>query len=331
MVGACGDGNTPPMSEEGTTDPSSAEGDATTDAGDGDSSTASSESGESGDSGEESDTGNGCMHETIEGGAADGSPCSANDACESNLCLSYAGAPYDPEAVCEAPPSSCRTRATGRVLRYGTGTPVPGLDIKVIGAIASSSNPVGAAALGEGQTDQEGRFDLITDDQLEQPIGIVGVVSGDGHQLSTVPLAAPLSGLAYGPANEQRDLWAVPQTELDAWNLLLQQDSSLSDHLPMGDEGGVLGLVREQDTGVPVAGATVESTDGAASTAFVRYLNEAGDAFDASATGTSGIFVVLDPAQGEDFDAFLAGEPTTAPTGKAVSVNGSVFVMVMGI
>jgi hypothetical protein len=341
---ACGDGNTPPGSDDDTsssTDPTA------DDSGDGDS--GDGDSGD-GDSGSTTDTPDECHamqatdFELELGDLGEGETCIENDECASNFCLGYTDAPNDPDAVCVLPPSACTTRVVGQVLEFGSGNVVAGANVKVTGAISASVNPVGATALAEGSTDDEGHYDLTTDDPVEQPLGIVGIVTGDGYHLSATGLASPVDDNSqlddegdptptnfYGPANTIRDVWAVPLDTLAGWNAALEGDTELEGELPLGEKGGVIGFARSAETGDPAPGITIVSTDGDTSDAIVRYLNEAGDAFDGTETASSGIFIIVNPGLGENFDALMGGEPTDAPTGTAGSTNQSLFIMIMGV
>lgn len=66
-----------------------------------------------------------------------------------------------------------------------------------------------------------------------------------------------------------------------------------------------MGIVVKESDGMPVAGATVESTQ-ATSGAVIRYLNEDMTAFQET-TSATGMFVMLNPGIGEKFDAVKDG------------------------
>ena len=109
---------------------------------------------------------------------------------------------------------------------------------------------------------------------------------------------------------------------------MLSSDTELADSLPLGEEGGVIGMVRDEVTGDPLTGVTIESkSDG--SGALIRYLNDTADAFDGTATGSTGIFIIVEPDLGEEF---LAMNGTTElGDGTAGSAPGSLFIMVMDV
>lgn len=290
--------------------------------------------GEEGEAGEESTTGGGSCdgtHDPNEGGAADGATCTADADCESNFCLSFADAPVDPGAVCAPAAGNCATRAAGTVRDFVTREPVADLDIKVAGAIAASVNPNSAAALAMGTTDANGQFDITSDERIEQPLGIVGIVTGTGRYLSATGLQSPSVMNFYPPGTGIHDVWSVSEATLTAWNTALASDTLLADFLPLGDEGGVIGMVRDGTTGIPAAGYTVASKNGDSSNALIRYLNEAGDAFDATETSSSGIFITVNPGLGEEFEAQMGGTAVDGADGTAGSTSGSLFILILDI
>jgi hypothetical protein len=310
FVVGCGDGgNTPPGDSSGEDD---------------------GDTGESGESGGDSGDGD-CAHPTNADGAADGAACTANADCMSDLCLSFSDAPADAAAVCEPAPDMCRTRTTGTVRDFITRAALSGgQEVVIAGAIAASVNPTNITnPEAEGVLSDDGTFDLVSTERIEQPLGIVAVIKGGGYHLSATGLASPVDMNFYGPGTSLHDAWAVSTTDLDSWNMMLASDTALADFLPLGDEGGVIGMIRDEVTGDPLTGVTVEPKDGDSSNALIRYLNDGADAFDGASTGTSGIFIVVDPGLGEEF---LAMNGTTElGEGTAGSAPGSLFIMVMDV
>jgi hypothetical protein len=107
-------------------------------------------------------------------------------------------------------------------------------------------------------------------------------------------------------------------------------DPELADFLPLGESGGVVGLVRDATTGDLIEGAVVVSVDPDASSAKVRYLNAAGDGFTTEMTSTQGMFIVVDPGLGEDFDVEIGGV-SQGLSGTAGSANGAIFTLIMNV
>ena len=153
---ACGEsGNTPPPADSGEAESSD------------DNSTTGNESMETGEETDSMDTtgdgdGDGC-HAQIDGGTANGEFCEENGDCLSNFCMGISDAPHDPNSVCEPAPTTCVTRVVGQVLEFGTGQPVAGVNLRVVGALGAAVNPVGATAHAEGTTDDNGQYDLTTE------------------------------------------------------------------------------------------------------------------------------------------------------------------------
>src|SRR5690606_20548741 len=128
--------------------------------------------------------------------------------------------------------------------------------------------------------------------------------------------------LLYGPANTIRDIWVVPETALTDWSGYLEADSEFENALPLGEAGGVVGLVRDAETGDPIAGAVVVPTNGDTSDAVIRYLNDAGDGFVTEATSGLGVFVIVKPGLGETFGVEVDGAAVPGIEGTAGSANG---------
>jgi hypothetical protein len=119
----------------------------------------------------------------------------------------------------------------------------------------------------------------------------------------------------------------VPTGDLTNWSEALAMDAEIdAGSLPLGDAGGVIGLVRDINTGTPVEGATVVSQNDA-STAIVRYLADDGT-FNADGTGPSGIFVILEPMLAETFEAQMGGSAISG-AGTAGSTNNAAFTLIL--
>jgi len=129
----------------------------------------------------------------------------------------------------------------------------------------------------------------------------------------------------YGPMSEGHDLWGVPAAALSKWSALLAKEPMLADSLPLGDNGGTVGLVRD-DTAAPVAGAVVQSVK-ANSTAEIRYLAADGNSFGVDSTSSNGVFVILGAGLAERFE--VAGAPVATET--AGSAQKAIFVMTLDV
>jgi hypothetical protein len=287
------------------------------------------------DTNEDSTTGGGPVcdetHAPIDGGLADGEACLANSECMSGVCALFQDAP-PLEGACEAAEvETCATRFTGRLLDFSTGDVVEGIDLKVAAALQAALMPGTATALAMGTSGADGTFDFMSDGQVSAPLGLVGLASADGYFLTATGLASPASGNFYGPANAIHDVWAVPAATLTDYSALLEPDPEFANALPLGEAGGVVGLVRDAATGEPIADATVVSTDPDTTGAVIRYLNEAGDGFDDTSTSSNGIFVLVKPGLGEVFGLEVGGVPVDGETGTAGSANGAIFTLIFNV
>ena len=262
--------------------------------------------------------------------AADGEPCVANGDCMSLACVKFSD--LDPDATCEAGPSGNVTRFTGTIFDFVTKLPVPMSELRVLGALSALQDPMSPNAIVTATSDAMGRIDATSMMPIKEGIGVVGLVGGGAspYYITATGLAAPLKGTSYGPLNAIHDIWAVPTASLTAWStaLMTDPDPAVAMELPLGDKGGVIGLVRD-GSGAGVAGAVVKSTKDTSSV-LIRYLNDDMLAFNADMTGTSGIFVVMNPSLGELFTVDVGGAPTEL-TGTAGSSEGAAFVLIFNV
>jgi len=263
---------------------------------------------------------------TGEGTAAEGDACTANSECASGVCTIFTDVPLNDDAVCGPIPASCGTRVTGTIFDFSTGEPVGGADLVVAAALQAATNPTGAMAIVSATSGADGRVDETSADAISAPLGIVGLASSGGFFLTATGLAAPgPDGVSYDVATGNHDIWMVPEGDLTDWSDELSNDPAIDPaDLPLGELGGAVGFVRDS-TGAPIAGATVAST-GDSSDAVIRYLNDDGT-FTDTETSDLGIFVILNPAVPEDFEASVGG--MVVGGGTAGSANGVVFTLIV--
>ena len=261
---------------------------------------------------------------TMVGGetAADGEACSANADCASVGCLKWRDLEM---GECVPAPAGGNTRIAGTLVDFITGTAIGGAELRVVGAltVALSPDPATAPPVLTTTSEANGQVDVTSTEPLAEGVGVVGVITGGAYYTTVTGLASPTAG-EYGPMNGNRDVWAVPAATLTEWSGYLMTDPEIMPSLPLGDAGGVVGFVRDGN-GMGKAGAKIVSeTNGAATTAKVRYLSDDGVSFNADATGTSGIFVLVTPSLAETFMV----EGGTA-IGTAGSAKKAVFVMIL--
>jgi hypothetical protein len=207
--------------------------------------------------------------------------------------------------------------------------PVADATVKVAGAVSAVGNPTGAMALAEATSGADGRIDVTTEMPVKQAIAIIALVESASGFLTATGLSAPIDdAMNYPVGNGIHDLWVVPTGPLGEWTTALEMDMDVPpDQLPLGEQGGVVGLVRDA-TGAPVAGAVVAPTD-AESTALVRYVN-ADNTVSADMTTETGIFIVIGANQfGEDFEATMDG--ASLATGTAGATDNAVFTLILNV
>ena len=272
-----------------------------------------------------------CGAEFEPGAAADGEACSSNSDCASYLCEKFQDVP-PVEGTCAPAPDNCTTRVMVRVLDFMTRETVEGADLRAVPAISASVNPGAAVGAATGTSDANGIIDATSDAEIEAPLGLVGLTEADGYYLTATGLASPITGgKFYPPANTIRDVWVVPAQALTDWSGYLENDADFANQLPLGDAGGVIGLVRDATTGDPITGAVVVPEDADTSNAVVRYLNEAGDGFVSDATTSQGVFIIVKPGLGETFGLEVGGNPVDGLSGTAGSANGAAFTLIMNV
>jgi len=261
---------------------------------------------------------------TMVGGdtAADGDACVSNGDCMSIACLKFRDID---EGTCVAAEPNMATRVTGTLLDFATNAPIPGVELRVIGALSALGDPANATPVAKGNADASGKVDFVSAEALKEGIGIVGIITGGDYYTSATGLASPTAG-KYGPMTGTRDIWGVPSASLTEWSTILTPDVDVMPFLPLGVNGGVIGLVRNATDSVPKAGAKVLPVNDT-SKALIRYLSDDGMTFNSNATGISGIFILLNPGLAEKFT--VEGSPDVS--GTAGSAKGAAFVMILGV
>jgi len=262
------------------------------------------------------------------GAGADGAACSLNADCASESCIKWTDNQAD--ATCGARAECGNTRFIGTLTDFATGQPIPDLELRVVGALAAIQGIESAVDIVKVTSDANGQIDATSTTPVNTGIGVIGVVGGGDYYLTATGLAQPYEGTTlYPPLNGIHDIWGVPSAKLTEWSgyLMTDADMAVVDALPLGDNGGVIGLVRQG--GAPLAEAVVVSeNDG--STAIVRYLNEDGAGFNADGTSSNGVFVLLNPAIAEKFSVEVGGMPTGL-SGTAGSAKMAAFVLIFNV
>lgn len=259
--------------------------------------------------------------EQTDGGQTDGEPTISCTACDEGHCIIFSDAPPDDAAYCDALPANENTRVTATVRSLSTQVAASGADVSIVSALEALTNPTGATDFLGGVTDGAGELDATSMSPIEASIGIIAMARREGFFLTGTATAEPLDGIDYGPGNDVHDLWLLNIADLEQWNGWLQSDVQTSPYLPLGEQGGMVGLVRGPD-GVPLSGVTVTSVQ-PVSEAIIRYAAP-GSIIADGATSASGLFFVLNPGLGEEF---LVQGPAGSAAFLALSAPGAVFVV----
>ena len=254
--------------------------------------------------------------------AANGEDCMVNLDCASRVCEKFT---TSETGSCVEAPAGGSTRIMGTVRNLIDGAPFPGAELRVLAALDALSDPP-AATLFTGTADGAGVYDFTSPEALSAPIGVIALLVEDGHYPTATGIARPTGGNSYGPAGDVFDLWVLPDATLSEWNGYLDGDAALAEFLPLGEKGGVVGVVRDSG-GNPMAGAVVESTIGDGSVAMIRYLAEDGMSFTSDMTSSNGLFILVAPQLAEEFT--VAGTEAVGTAGSAAT--GAVFVMALNV
>jgi hypothetical protein len=258
-----------------------------------------------------------------------GDACTSNDDCASGVCTIYTDVPLNEDAVCAETPPDCNTRLTGTVFDFTTLEPVASETVRVVPALQAITNPEGAMAVIEATSGDDGRVDATSSMPINAAIAIVAIAGGSGDTfLTATGLASAGPSNAYEVGVGNHDLWVVPSASLTEWSTALMGDPDIDAdaQLPLGENGGIVGLVRD-DTGAAVVGATVQP-EADSSAAVIRYLGDDGS-FNDVATESSGIFVIFGaPTTGETFEAVVNDEVVGSQL--AGSAAGVVFTLILG-
>jgi hypothetical protein len=248
--------------------------------------------------------------------------CYNNAGCESCNCVAFQDNPPDPQAMCAEPGAPGELRVTATLFEFPGRTIVANQAVKLFNAFDVGIYGIEmATAQAETTADAMGRID-VTITPTDQ-IGMVAIIEAEGFRATATGLAKP----PYEPANVIHDLFVVRESDLAAWSTELAAEPELSEWLPLGEKGGVVGVARNRYTGEPMAGlAIVSKTNGDSTGAVVRYLQDDGT-FTATSTSGTGVYVLLNPALAEEFEAVADGAIVSTRANKAGSGAPGVFTM----
>jgi hypothetical protein len=237
-----------------------------------------------------------------------GETCRVNDDCQSGYCESWWTAPPDPDATCQDGLPVGEIRILGNVRDFETDELMPNVDIKVAGALPTLQDPVNAPAVANMTADANGLFEHEAGEEAtKEPVGIVAHVNETGYYLSLTGLVEPeIGGQIYPPGVRNHDVWAVPTSYMDKISDILTSNG-LEAYAPFGEMGGVIGRVRDADTGLPPTEPVILQSQLPTTQAIIRYLNDDETGF-GEETGATGVYLIFNASLAEKFDAYRNGE-----------------------
>lgn len=170
----------------------------------------------------------------------------------------------------------------------------------MLSALDALTNPLLADPEGAGTSSAAGAYDFLSDGPLNAPIGVVGFFVGDGTHATSGAALVGDGDFGYPGGPDVHELWVARSVDLQSWSGALTGDVD-PDHLPLGEQGGIVGFVRDLD-GDRVAGAVV-APENNGSSAQVFYPQADGSVV-VTMTDATGLFVIVSgAATGEDYTA----------------------------
>lgn len=265
--------------------------------------------------------------DTFVGDGGIGDYCELNEDCASGFCESYQTAPPDPDAVCAEAPPDGEIRMLGTLRDFESHDTIADQYVRIAGAMPVLADPTTAPAVAEGTTDGSGRYDITGDDNATKEMtGLIALVEQDDYYLTASGVVEPeIGGYIYPAGARNHDIWFVSEALISSYSdLLVAHDSSLTAYVPLGEKAGVIGKIRDQDTGEPVAGIELVSrTPG--SIAQIFYLTEGGDGLQTDASSSNGHFIVLDASLAEKLDAYQGSEIVSVHEATLGQAFGALF------
>jgi hypothetical protein len=279
------------------------------------------------DSGDNNDTDSACTPSMPSGSGEAGDFCMEMEDCKSGFCATYSHAPADPDAVCKEAPPIGDIHIMATVTDFMTDQIISNQELKLGGALDVSQNPAGFPPAQILTSDKDGRIDVIlSGDVTTLPLGLVVVGEKEGYYPTSTGLVKPEAGCnMYVPATRNADIKIIKKTDLSAMSDALKADfPDESDRLPLGEKGGVLGVIKHVVSGDGVKDAVLKSANDSTS-ARIYYLNEARDGFTTGKTSSNGIFVIMQPGLAEEFNAFIGSKKVSRRSATAGETSGVLF------
>ena len=244
-----------------------------------------------------------CHDALAAGPAALGDPCSNDTECRSFFCERYETFGEQGTGACAEPPPDCRSRSMGSLKDAVSDAPVVGATMFFGPATEMVTNPAEATRFAEAVTNEQGHFDMITEDPVKSFYAVLGAAVSDDLEPTVGFLGFPIDSQGnYEPAFGVRDFFGVKKADIEAWNDALEDDEEAAPYLPIEESASVVAIVasyyleEKRTPGVTVAPAEPSGV-------VVRYLNEDGLTFNSTATSSNGVALLLGAQSGELFDA----------------------------
>lgn len=241
--------------------------------------------------------------------------CKKNDDCNkedshANYCHTFWTSPPDPNAECR-PGVQNKIQITGNLRDFETEELIPGAELKLASAGETLHDVTAAKTLATVTTDENGLFDYEGGSDVNHAdLGLVAHLSDFGdYYLTVTGLVQPeIGGVLYPPGIRNHDVWAVSKTFRNKITQVMI-DSGLEALTPFGEKGGVIGKIRDADTGkVPEIPVRLQSRLKEVSEAKVFYLSADGTKFEEGYSTCSGIFLILQASTSEKFDAYRGSD-----------------------
>jgi hypothetical protein len=237
-----------------------------------------------------------------------GAECVYDEDCGTEYCESYQNVPPDPCAVCVTPVGKPNIRLWGTLRNFVTREVIPNNDLKIAGALKVIAWPTDVEPIVTVTTDKYGRYSVDLGDEAtgEEVIGLSAVGIGPGYVLTGTGLVEGDPG-HYPHGSRNKDVLLVPESMIDTWSGYLAEDPATAPYGPLVEKAGVVGSIRDLNTGEGVAGVVVKSRNDPTKL-VIRYLNEAQDGFDSDMSSSNGLFLALGAGLAEKVDGYIDGE-----------------------
>ncbi len=241
--------------------------------------------------------------------------CLSSDDCNAEgeftrYCHSYFIAPPDANAECRDGLGPAKMRIMANVRNLETMAIINGANVKIAGALETlQADPIETTpAKANLKSDTQGLIDYDAGETVTNtPLGLLAHVHGlAGYFYTVTGLVEPITGSEYPAGVRNRDLWAMPESFRQKLDEVMTAEG-LTAFVPFGEKGGVIGRIRDADTGdVPLHPVELISRK-ENSEARVYYLSEDHSKLTLGKSTCSGIFIVLNAETKEKFDAFRDG------------------------